>query len=83
MSAKHSLFDEWALEPRLGVGVRVPGLLFHRQRGLGQEGLEPAGQMRPNMVDLVGELETRENNRYVCFLILGLKMQKIAFYPIF
>ena len=39
---KHLLFNEGAFESRLGVGVRVPGLLLHRQRGLGQQRLEPA-----------------------------------------
>ena len=42
LKLKHLLFNEGAFESRLGVGVRVPGLLLHRQRGLGQQRLEPA-----------------------------------------
>ena len=48
----NSLFDEGTLEPGLGVGVGVPGLLLHREGGLGQEGLEPAGEVGANMIDL-------------------------------
>ena len=35
------LLDDGAGEARLGVGVRIPGLLLHRQRRLGNQRLQP------------------------------------------
>lgn len=50
------LLDERAGVARLGVGIGVPGLLLDHQGRLGQEALEPAGQVAAHVVDLVGVL---------------------------
>lgn len=47
-----SLFDEGTLEARLGVGVGVPRLLLHGEGRLGQQALEPAGEVAAHMINL-------------------------------
>lgn len=42
--------------PGSGVGVRVPGLLLHLQRGFGEQSPKPAGDVGAHVVDLVGVL---------------------------
>ena len=56
LDLRGELLDEGRGVARLGVGVGVPGLLLDHQRGLGQEALEPAGQVAAHVVDLVGVL---------------------------
>ena len=52
----NSLFYERTGESRLGVRVGIPCLLLDCQRRLGEQRLEPSGQVRADVVPLVGEL---------------------------